>query len=511
MLKENMNNEKEKILFVDDEQSILDIASEYFQQIGYQVVTAKNGLEAVKILGNENIDCCFTDINMPGMDGLELAEHIRKTDNTIPVIIMTGYPSLENTIKTLKNGVVDFLIKPVNLNQMEVCLKRVLRERQLFIENIILKKEVEGKEQLERLNRELLYKVEELNILNKIMSDFTITSSSSDVFKRLVDTTIKIMHADEARFYVINETVKRPFEVTATISIPNKAKSSAGTDNAVEKLIMETISDEMPLLISENKGAKVLPEDILSFMIVPLAIREKVFGVLTASIKTSGIRFTEKDLYYLSFMTNKAAYAIENLALYENIYENLFSTLYAFVKAIEARDPYTQQHSNRVTEIAIAIGKEMGCTSEELDILNFAGHLHDIGKIGVRDAILLKPSTYTEEERNIIKGHSIIGASIIGQLGLLESEKQIIKHHHERFDGTGYPDGLKNKEIPLLARILSVADVYDAVSSDRAYRKKMEKDEVIKIIKEGRGIQFDPDVVDAFFKLYNEGIIEKII
>jgi len=453
-----MNNEKEKILFVDDEQSILDIASEYFQQIGYQVVTAKNGLEAVKILGDENIDCCFTDINMPEMDGLELAEHIRKTDNTIPVIIMTGYPSLENTIKTLKNGVVDFLIKPVNLNQMEVCLKRVLRERQLFIENIILKKEVEGKEQLERLNRELLYKVEELNILNKIMSDFTITSSSSDVFKRLIDTTIKIMHADEARFYVINEAVKRPFEVTAAISIP-KAKSSAGTDNAIEKLIMETVSDEMPLLISENKGA----------------------------------------------------YAIENLALYENIYENLFSTLYAFVKAIEARDPYTQQHSNRVTKIAIAIGKEMGCTSEELDILNFAGHLHDIGKIGIRDAILLKPSTYTEEERNIIRGHSIIGASIIGQLGLLDSEKQIIKHHHERFDGTGYPDGLKNKEIPLLARILSVADVYDAVSSDRAYRKKMEKNEILKIIKKGGGTKFDPDVVDAFFKLYYAGVIEKII
>ncbi|MCJ7617333.1 MAG: HD-GYP domain-containing protein, partial [Desulfobacterales bacterium] len=232
---------------------------------------------------------------------------------------------------------------------------------------------------------------------------------------------------------------------------------------------------------------------------------------LTASIKTSGIRFTEKDLYYLSFMTNKAAYAIENLALYENIYENLFSTLYAFVKAIEARDPYTQQHSNRVTSIAIAIGKEMDCTSEELDILNFAGHLHDIGKIGIRDAILLKPSTYTEEEFKIIKEHSLIGASIIGQLGLLESEKQIIKHHHERFDGTGYPDGLKEKEIPSLARILSVADVYDALSSDRSYRKKMEKNETIKIIKEGRGTQFDPDVVDVFFKLYYAGAIEKII
>jgi HD-GYP domain-containing protein (c-di-GMP phosphodiesterase class II) len=319
------------------------------------------------------------------------------------------------------------------------------------------------------------------------------------------------MHADEARFYVINEAAKRPFEVTAATSIPDKTKSSAGIDTAIEKLIMETVSDEVPLLISENKGARGLPEDILSFMLVPLAIREKVFGVLTACIKKSSLFFTEKDLYYLSFMTNKAAYAIENLALYENIYENLFSTLYAFVKTIEARDPYTQQHSNRVTSIAIVIGKEMGCTSEELDILNFAGHLHDIGKIGIRDAILLKPGIYTEEEHNIIKAHPNIGASIIGQLGLLESEKEIIKCHHERFDGTGYPDGLKNKEIPLLARILSVADVYDAIASDRAYRKKMQKNGIIKTIEEGSGTQFDPDVVDAFLKLYDEGVIEKII
>ncbi len=495
-------NEKEKILFVDDDESILDIASEYFKYKGYPVITAKNGLEAVKILENEKIDCCFTDINMPEMDGLELAEYIRKIDNTIPVIIMTGYPSLNNTIRTIKNGVVDFLIKPIRLNQMEVCLKRVLREQLLFVENIILKKEVKGKKQLKKLNKELIYKVEELNILNKIMSDFTITSSSSDIFKRLIDTTIKIMHADEARFYIINNAA--PFEITTSIS------NSTGTDNAIEKLIMETVSDATPLLISENKGAYGLPEDILSFMVVPLAIRGKVFGILTACIKKSRIRFNEKDLYYLSFMTNKAAYAIENLALYENIYENLFSTLYAFVKTIEARDSYTQQHSNRVTKIAIVIGKEMGCTSEELDILNFAGHLHDIGKIGIRDAILLKPNIYTKEERNIIKEHSIIGANIIGQLWLLESEKEIIKSHHERFDGTGYPDGLKKEEIPLLARILSVADVYDAISSNRAYRKKMEKNNTIKIIKEGRGTQFDPDVVDVFLKLHNDRVIEKI-
>ncbi len=219
---------KETILFVDDEESILDIANEYFQQKGYRVVTAGNGLEAVDVLACEKIDCCFTDINMPKMDGLELAEHIRKMDNTIPVIVMTGYPSLDTTIQTLKNGVVDFLIKPVNLSQMELCVRRVLRERQLFIENLLLAKEVEGKERLEKLSIELMNKVEELDTLNKIMSEFTTIDTSADVFTRVVDMAVEVTHADESKFYIINESMKKPFEIAASFS---EKKRGSGTES----------------------------------------------------------------------------------------------------------------------------------------------------------------------------------------------------------------------------------------------------------------------------------------
>jgi len=515
----------EKILFVDDEETILDVAREYFQHMGYRVTTASNGVDAVKILESEKIDCCITDINMPEMDGLELAEQIRMRDNTIPVIIMTAYPTLDNTIRTLKNGVVDFLIKPVKMEQMEICLRRVLRERRLFIENIFLAKEVEGKERLEKLNKELVYKVDELNMLNRIMSDFTTISTSTDVFKRAVEITVEIAHADESKFYIINEAVKRPSEIAVSVATDkvreddrskvieegepsvfvDRSDTEEGT--AIERLIAEVVSDELPLLISDSKGERGLPEEIRSALVVPFKIREKVFGALTAVINKSDARFSEKDLYYVSFMTQNAANAIENLALYENIYENLFSTLYAFVRAIEARDPYTQQHSNRVTGIAIAIGKAIGCTSEEFDILNTAGHLHDIGKIGIRDAILLKPGKLTDEEYKIIKEHPDIGSSIVGQLGLWNREMEIIRCHHECFDGSGYPEGLKGEEIPLLSRILSVADVYDALASDRAYRKKMPENRVLQILKEGAGTQFDSNIVDLFFKLHKEGKI----
>lgn len=519
-----MDEKKETILFVDDEESILDVASEFFRRQGYQTLTARNGVEALSILEIKKVDCCFTDINMPEMNGLDLAEKIRMNDNTMPVIVMTGYPSLENTIQTIKNGVVDFLIKPVNLKQMELCVRRVLRQRELFVENVLLKEEVKSKERLEKLNQELLFKVEELHTLNKIMGSFTTIVSTSDVFKRAVDMALEITRADQSTFYVINESVKQPFEVaSAKAGADHKhlkdseigkfpvgdalAIKTSDSPSSLTQLIMEVVSDEIPLLISKNNGARGLPMDLLSLMMVPLKIREKVFGVLTALVRQGECRFSEKELYYLSFMTQSAAHAIENLALYENIYENLFATLYAFVNALEARDLYTRQHSSRVTGIALIIGGQLGCTTEELDILNFAGHLHDIGKIGIRDDILLKPGRLTFEEFEKIKEHPVIGANILEQLGLWEKERHIIRCHHERFDGTGYPDGLKQQEIPLLARILSVADVYDAMASDRAYRKRMEEISILKVIYEGAGTQFDPNVVAAFQKVYNQGKI----
>jgi putative nucleotidyltransferase with HDIG domain len=520
-----MNDQKkETILFVDDEEAILSVTSEFFRRQGYKTLTARNGVEALEVIKTDSVDCCFTDINMPVMNGLDLAEKIRVQDNTIPVIIMTGYPSLENTIQTIKNGVVDFLVKPVDLRQMELCVRRLLRQRELFVENVLLKEEIKSKERLEKLNQELLLKVKELHILNKILGSFTTMVSTSDVFKKAVDMALDITHADQSTFHVVNEAVRQPFEVAsaraAASAVPPQdpdanppAAAVLPNGEAIDSqpwlnpLIMGVVSDELPLLISSNNGGGGLPKDFSSLMLVPLKIREKIFGVLTAAVCKGKHRFSEKELYYLAFMTQSAAHAIENLALYENIYQNLFATLYAFVKALEARDLYTRQHSSRVTGIALIIGRQLQCSTEELDIVNFAGHLHDIGKIGIRDDILLKPGRLTPEEYEKIKEHPVIGAGILEQLGLWEKERQIIRGHHERFDGTGYPDGLRRQEIPLLARILSVADVYDALASDRSYRQRMEESAIMKIIHEGAGTQFDPEVVAAFEEAYHQGKI----
>lgn len=490
------------ILVVDDEEGILEITEEYFERKGYQVYTAANGLEAIKIIESVKIGCCFTDINMPEMDGLELAEYIRKMDNTLPVVVMTGFPSLENTIRTLKNGVVDYLVKPVNLEQMELCFRRIMRERGLFVENLILREEVERKERLQALNDELLSRLDELNVLNRIMEDFASSDSSYGIFNKVVDLGMEVLKADNVSFYIHAE------EENSFVSIAStdwRADVAVPLTPELSQFFLDVIADDKPCLIALNNGVAGIDTDIGSFMAVPIKIREKTFGLVSASITQGADRwFTDKDIYYMNFITQKAASAIENIALYENIYDNLFSTLYAFVAALEARDSYTRKHSTRVAEVAHVIGRELKCTEEELDVLSFAGHLHDVGKIGIRDDILLKPGKLTREEFEKIKEHPAIGADIVGQLGLWDREQEIIRHHHEFFNGNGYPDGLKEGEIPRLARILSVADAFDAMASDRAYRKKMDKSRVVSIIVDCSGTQFDPDVVKAFLSVVDD-------
>jgi putative nucleotidyltransferase with HDIG domain len=214
---------------------------------------------------------------------------------------------------------------------------------------------------------------------------------------------------------------------------------------------------------------------------------------------------TGRDLYHLNFVLDKASSSIENFALYENLYESLFSILYAFVETLEARDAYTKQHSARVTRYAATMAKALGRSEEEIEILQVAANLHDIGKIGIPDHILLKPGRLTEEEYEVIKKHPLIGSHIIGHFDMWSKEQRVIRAHHERWDGRGYPDGLKREQIPYLARIIAIADVYDALTSDRSYRSKMPVDKAVALLRENSGSQFDPEITDLFLHLLDRG------
>lgn len=172
----------------------------------------------------------------------------------------------------------------------------------------------------------------------------------------------------------------------------------------------------------------------------------------------------------------------------------------ALARAIDAKDPYTRGHSERVAEYAAEIGAQMKLPASEIEMLRHAGILHDIGKIGISDTVLNKTGRLTDIEFQLIKTHTVIGAHVVKPVGFLRGVSQVIRHHHERYDGRGYPDGLKGEEIPLAARILAVADAFDAMTYDRVYRAGMEPDEAVAELMKGRGTQFDPNIVDIFVR-----------
>jgi len=181
------------------------------------------------------------------------------------------------------------------------------------------------------------------------------------------------------------------------------------------------------------------------------------------------------------------------------------SSIRALAETIDAKDPYTRGHVQRVTDVALAIADEMKLDEKQKKQLTVGSILHDIGKIGIKDAVLSKPSQLTEEEKKIFDQHPDIGSKIMKPIGQLEEMIPLIRHHHESYDGSGYPDGLKGEAIPLGARIMAVADTFDAMTSDRPYRKALPREAAKIEINKMSGKQFDPKVVEAFDNLWEKG------
>jgi HD-GYP domain-containing protein (c-di-GMP phosphodiesterase class II) len=258
---------------------------------------------------------------------------------------------------------------------------------------------------------------------------------------------------------------------------------------------------------------------------VPIYYKKGLKGVFILGKKLSNVKFSRQEIGFFTTLANDVAMALANAeliqSLQEKIYEvhNLYErehkifihTSISLAAAIDARDPYTHGHTERVTRYALAIGGELEDLPEAQAYKNFretlhiAGLLHDVGKIGVPDGILNKKGQLTKEEYERVKEHSVTGAAILYPIRELGDIAREVRAHHERYDGTGYPDGVKGEEIPFMARIIAVADTFDAITSDRPYRQKKMAEVAIQIIKDNSGTQFDPIIVSAFLLTYRKG------
>lgn len=261
-----------------------------------------------------------------------------------------------------------------------------------------------------------------------------------------------------------------------------------------------------PVIINKEEDLQKFPgwqvrEDVKTAICVPLKIGEGVVGVLSINNKTGDRMFTSHDLKILTAIAAHAAVAIERNKLYEQLVSTNIRTIQVLALALDVRDSYTRYHAERTVEYVKKIGEQIGLPEKEINILEYAATLHDIGKIGIPDEILNKPSPLTQEEFEIIKKHVNISEEIISPIEFLQEAVPIIYHHHERYDGKGYPLGLKGEEIPIGARILCVVDAFEAMVTDRPYRKALSIKEAVEELKRWSGIQFDPKIVEIFLQI----------
>lgn len=237
---------------------------------------------------------------------------------------------------------------------------------------------------------------------------------------------------------------------------------------------------------------------------VPLKLRDQVVGVLTILRERGGISFAEEDESLLANIGSQMAVAIENYRLNLDVDRTYVETIMALALAVEAKDPYSAGHSKRVAFYAEKLAQAIDLDPETVKALHGAGILHDIGKIGIKDEILLKNNPLTPDEEKIMDQHPLIGEAILKPVRSLQSLVPLVRYHHERYDGSGYPEGLKGEAIPLGARILTVADTYDAMITDRPYRKRMSFDQAKAELKKCAGTQCDPTLVEAFLRVLSE-------
>jgi len=245
-------------------------------------------------------------------------------------------------------------------------------------------------------------------------------------------------------------------------------------------------------------------EQMDPFVSIPLKIGGKSKGVLNVHLPKNKNSFTDLELKFLTILADEISVMVENIGLYQSIEKFYIELVETLARIIDAKDSYTGDHATRARERAVKLARKLNVPQKMLRTIEYAALLHDMGKIGIDEKILTKPGKLTEEEYNQIRKHPEIAYDILSPIEFLSPVAKIILYHHEWFNGMGYPDGLKEEEIPLGSRIVSVIDAWDAMISDRPYRKALSKETAIDELKKGAGKQFDPNVVEAFLSLIEE-------
>jgi len=508
-----------RVLVVDDEPKICELLEALLQKDGYLVDTALDGPTALSKLRGSDYALVVSDIKMPGMDGFELARRVKDAYEDLPFVVITGYATLDTAVRALRQGVDDYVTKPFRIDEIRRVISRVLAKAELLEENRRLVSELEAANaelrrhrealrdkvrlanaELARANTDLRERIQELEMLNGLGR---CTESELDLDK-LLQRCARLV-AEELAVERASIILREGEWLTV--------KGCHGGDAAkligIRKKLGEAVAGEVarsgkPVLVA-NTGSdpRFSPHADWGYVTnslacVPIAYKGVNLGVICATDKQSGRPFTRADVKLLSTIASQVAPAIENARLYRKLEQSTLSTVRTLVTALETKDPYLSGHARRVTWCALEIGKAIGLSQEDMLVGERAGQLHDLGKMGISDEILNKPGSLTRDEYELVKRHPVLGEQIIQPLEFLGDVRPVIRHHHERPDRRGYPDGQSGEEMDRLTKIIGVADAFDAMTSPRPYRPAKTIEQARREIASLRHKQFDAEAADVF-------------
>jgi response regulator RpfG family c-di-GMP phosphodiesterase len=445
-------NGKKRILIADDSSSVIFLYKQLLSTSGIEIDTVSDGRDALKRALETRYDLIITDVHMPHMDGITLCRALQKekSTRTIPIIIVSDFDS-ETAVET----------------GFEVGASAYLG-----------KKEVQ--DSLSRTVSDLLWKYDHVRQKRILVVDDSKTILNL-IEKGLKDNSFQVVTAPDgvvAKELIISE---KPDLILSDLKMP-----TLDGFGLCKWLKMNTMVAHIPFVAmstgeEQHVIRRIIQYGAAAYLHKPFSISQLI--VMLDRILSDHFRFLLQERARLSFERSALVNSISSL-----------------VTALEARDSYTKGHSESVSSILAGMASIMGAEKDDVDLIAIGGWLHDIGKIGIRDSVLLKPGHLSEVEFSHIREHPVIGKRILEPIPSLAKIIPVAYSHHERWDGQGYPERLKGENIPMWARITAVADTYDALTSDRPYRTGMSDDKAFEIIGEVRGSQLCPDCVDLFFR-----------
>ncbi|MGE5613659.1 MAG: HD domain-containing phosphohydrolase [Bacillota bacterium] len=472
-----------KILVVDDEIGIIDTLSVVLKRSGYDFTGIVDPIEAIERVRNEHFDLMILDYLMYPIHGDQVVQRIREFNNELYILLLTGHKDLAPPLETIKAlDIQGYCEKSDRLDQLLLLVESGIKS---ISQMRTIKKFRDG------LNKILqsvpkIYSLQPIDtILEEILSEIMPLVDSKNAFI-LVDDTTDFQTGNKSIFKGIGKykaEINHFLEMLSpsmmeNIGIARISKQRVHLDQGVIFPLVNELNQSIGVIYVESKN---LDEGI------------KLLEIYTSQAASS---INNAFLHSLVNMKND-----ELNRTYDQLKLRYMDTIEALRQAVDAKDIYTRGHSDRVAYYAVRIGEAFGLDAHELETLRISGIFHDIGKIGTADDILLKTDKLNEREIREIQKHPVKGARILSAVSMFKDVVPVVKCHHERIDGTGYPEGLKGDEIPLLARIISVSDAFDAMMSDRLYRTKLNLDEARQQLINGAGTQFDSEVVDVFIRL----------